>query len=150
MRKLQRFYKPKLYSLMLKRSLRVAAFTLAELMVVLIIIGILVLLALPNFQNVIGQTHAVEAQEQLRHLYNLEKMQYQKRFTYSNDLRAIGFEQPKTLSQGGQGKYIYEVVAAAKTTFLVKAIATEDFDGDGILNEWQIDHESNLQETIPD
>ena len=49
------------------------AFTLAELMTTLCIIGILVLLALPKLMPLISKTKSLEAQLQLKHVLQLEK-----------------------------------------------------------------------------
>ena len=48
------------------RSLR--AFSLSELLVVLVIVGILVLIALPNLMPLISRAKASEAQQQLTYL----------------------------------------------------------------------------------
>lgn len=48
--------------------MKVIAFTLHELLVVLVIIGILVLLALPRLMPLITRTKSTEAQLQLKHL----------------------------------------------------------------------------------
>jgi len=49
------------------------AFTLTEILVVLLIIGILVLLALPNLMPLITKAKSTEAKLQLQHVYTLEK-----------------------------------------------------------------------------
>lgn len=125
------------------------AFTLTELMVVLLIIGILVLLALPSLQSLFGEAHSIEAQQQLKHLHNLQKMEYQKRFAYSTDFKKIGFDAPLLLSEGGNAKYRY-TVEATKNTFIAKATATEDFDNDGIYNVWVISEKGTPEELIED
>ena len=52
---------------------KIKVFTLAELMIVLVIIGILVLLALPNLMPLISKAKSTEAKIHLEHIYNLEK-----------------------------------------------------------------------------
>jgi type IV pilus assembly protein PilE len=54
-------------------KVNVKAFTLPELLIVLVIIGILVLLALPRLMPLISRTKATEAQLQLKQLQTLEK-----------------------------------------------------------------------------
>ena len=48
-----------------------AGFSLTELLVVIVIIGVLVLLALPRFTSVIDKTKTTEAKLQLKHLHTL-------------------------------------------------------------------------------
>jgi len=52
---------------------KLQAFTLTELLVVLVIIGILVLLALPRLMPLISKAKSTEAQMQLGHVHALEK-----------------------------------------------------------------------------
>ena len=60
---------------------KLKAFTLMELLIVLIIIGILVLLALPNLMPLISKAKSTEAQLQLEHVFSLEKSYfYQQHF----------------------------------------------------------------------
>ncbi len=73
--------------------MKVKAFTLPELLSVLVIIGILVLLALPRLMPLISRTKATEAQLQLRHLQTLQKSNFYMHSKYSDDYITLGFEQ---------------------------------------------------------
>ena len=66
------------------RTLR--AFSLTELLVVLVIIGILVLVAMPNLMPLISMAKATEAQQQLTFLHSLEKSYFYTYSRYSADL----------------------------------------------------------------
>jgi type IV pilus assembly protein PilE len=138
----------------LSRSLnrRVQAFTLTELLVVLVIIGILVLMSLPVLMPLISRTRSVEAKQGLKHIYTLEKTHFYEFSKYSNDLEKIGFEHEKLVSEGEDGKanYDFQIVAADSRTFQVRATAVVDFDGDGQFNVWEIDEKNNLLEVIKD
>lgn len=72
------------------RNLR--AFSLTELLVVLVIIGILVLVAMPNLMPLISRAKATEAQQQLTFLHPLEKSYFYTYSRYSDDLEELGFE----------------------------------------------------------
>lgn len=126
------------------------AFTLAEILVVLIIIGILVLLALPNLMPLISKAKSTEAQLQLNHVYTLEKTYFYMYSKYTNNLEEIGFEQEPLVSDGGTANYKIEIVDFGPNYFKAKAIAVVDFDADGIFNEWEIDQDKNLRETVKD
>ena len=65
-------------------------FTLTELLVVLVIIGILVLLALPNLMPLISKAKSTEAEINLNHIYTLEKSYFYLHSKYSDNLTEIG------------------------------------------------------------
>lgn len=126
------------------------AFTLAELLIVLVIIGILVLLALPSLMPLISKTKATEAQLQLEHAYTMQKTHFYTYSRYSDDLENIGFEQVKLVTEDGAANYRIEVVEASPTTFKIRATAVVDFDGDGQINVWEIDQDKKLIEVVKD
>lgn len=129
---------------------RLRAFTLTELLIALVIVGILVYLALPDYSQVVANAKATEAKLQLEHLYSLETSHFYERSKYSADLQEIGFQQQKTVTEGGNANYRIEVVSAAPNAFMARATALADFDQDGQFNVWEIDHEKTLKEVVPD
>jgi type IV pilus assembly protein PilE len=133
---------------MLKK--RLPAFSLSELLIVLVIIGILVLLALPNLMPLISKAKSTEAQLQLNHVHTLQKTYFYMHSKYSNDLEEIGFEQEKLVTDDGKANYLMEVVHAEATTFTARATAVVDFNGNGTFNVWEVDQEKNLKEVTKD
>jgi len=131
---------------------KVRAYTLTEILVVLVIIGILVLLALPNLLPLITKAKSTEAKVQLEHLSTLEKSFFYEKSKYSADLNEIGFIQEKLTTDGkdGRANYRIQIVSASNTAFLARATAVADFDGDGTFNVWEIDQDKNLKEVTPD
>ncbi len=129
---------------------KLKAFTLMELLIVLIIIGILVLLALPNLMPLISKAKSTEAQLQLEHVYTLEKSYFYLHSTYSDDLKEIAFEHAKLTKDGGNANYIIEIKKANSSGFIATATADVDFDGDGIKNVWEINQDKQLVEVTPD
>lgn len=131
---------------------KVNAFTLTEILIVLVIIGILVLLALPNLMPLISKAKNTEAKLQLEHLYTLEKTYFFEHSKYSADLNDIGFLQEVLSTAGAEGRanYQIEIIEASSTTFKAVATAVVDFDGDGVYNVWEIDQENNLLEIVKD
>ena len=130
---------------------KLAAFTLTELMVVLIIIGILSLLALPKLSGLINEAYSVEAEQQLAHVHTLQQKYFWEKTKFSDNLYDIRFEHAKLITEeGGEARYQIEIVEATPTTFLARATAVVDFDSDGILNVWEIDQEKNLREVTRD
>lgn len=134
----------------LKFNRKLKAFSLTEVLVVLVIIGILVLLALPNLMPLITRAKSTEAKVQLEHVYTLEKNHFFERSKYNTDLTEIGFEQEKLTTDGGQANYRVEVIDASTTTFLARATAVVDFNGNGTFNVWEIDQDKNLKEVTKD
>ncbi|AXG69198.1 fimbrial protein [Kordia sp. SMS9] len=129
---------------------KVKAFNLQEILIVLAIIGILLLIALPNLMPYISKAKATEAQFQLRAIHSMQT-QYRYLYSrYSNDFNEIDFEVPLTTDKGGNARYSYEIMSADGASFKARAEATEDFDGDGIRNVWEIDEKGNLKEIIKD
>ena len=129
---------------------RITAFTLTELLLVLVIIGILMLIALPNLMPLIARTHSLEAQQALVTIQKLQRSHYQLHVKYTNDLMALGFEPEPTVMEGGSAKYTIEIIEASPTTFVAKARAVVDFDQDGIFNEWEISQDGQLKELVKD
>ena len=134
------------------RTTKVTAFTLTELLVVLVIIGILVLLSMPVLMPLISRTRSVEAKQALKHVHTLQKTYFYEHSRYSDDITTIGFEQEKLVTdgEGGKANYLVEVVNSSPTLFQARATAVVDFDGDGQLNVWEIDQTGNLLEVTPD
>lgn len=129
---------------------KVKGMTLIELLLVLALIGILLSMAVPKLMPLIGRTKSLEAQMQLKHVLNLQKNYFYINSKYSNSLEDIGFEQSKLVTQDGKANYKIEIVEANNRSFIAKALAVTDFDQDGQLNVWQINHEEEIKEVIKD
>ncbi|MCK5856733.1 MAG: type II secretion system protein [Bacteroidales bacterium] len=130
--------------------LKAPGFSLTELLVVLIIIGILVLVALPNLLPLITKAKTVEAKQHLSHIYTLEKSFFYMHSKYSDELEAIDYIAEKTVKSGGSANYVIEIVHASYDGFLARATSVVDFDQDGVLNVWEIDQDKKLIEVVKD
>ncbi|ABQ03650.1 type IV pilin protein [Flavobacterium johnsoniae] len=124
----------------------IKAYSLTEILIVLCIIGILLLMVLPNQTSVIGQAKAIEAQAMLNQVYGLQKSHFYRHSKYSNSLEELGFEQEQTVDEGGQAVYKIEIIEASNDSFVARATATSDLDGDGNFNTWEIDNKKMLTE----
>lgn len=129
---------------------KLPAYTLNELLIVLVIIGILILLALPNLMPLISDTRSKEAQMQLNHLYTVQRSHFMLKARYSTDFEDIGFEHQKTVDEGGNAQYKIEIIEATNTTFKARATALSDFNANGRFNVWEIDQDKNLVEVTKD
>lgn len=131
-------------------SKQLEAFSLPELLVVLVIVGILVLIALPNLMPLISRAKATEAQQQLVFLHSLQKSNFYIYSKYSGELNELGFEQQKLVTDGGAANYLIEIKEVGETGFKATATAVVDFDGDGVFNVWEINQDKELTEVIKD
>ncbi|MDT3403740.1 type IV pilin protein [Mucilaginibacter terrae] len=128
------------------------AYTLTEILVVLVIIGIIILIALPNLLPLITKAKALEAKGQLGFIHTLEKNYFYENSRYTTDLTELGFIQEKLTTEGkdGRANYRIEITSATTTTFTAKATAVVDFNGNEKFNVWEINQDKTLHEVTPD
>ena len=119
-------------------------FTLTELLVVLVIVGILVLLAVPQFSSVVGKTKKTEAKLMLKQVYVLQQSYWDEHDTYGRTLGEIGFIQEKLVSDGGDARYQIALESVTDTSFVATATAVVDINRNGIMDKWQIDENKRL------
>jgi len=129
---------------------KVKAINLQETLIVLAIIGILLLLALPNLMPLIAKAKSVEAQVQLKAIYNAQTTHRYMYSKYTNDINELDFEAPKTVKENGTANYVYQIISADNAAFKARAEAITDFDGDGVLNVWEIDENGNPKQITKD
>lgn len=136
---------------MLKKMLKeTAGFSMTELLVVLVIIGVLVLLALPRLMPVVTKAKTTEAKLNLKQVLMLQKSYKFENDKYSSNINEIGFEQEKLVSEGGTARYKIEIVESDLNSFRALATATVDFDNDGTFNVWEVTQEGQIKEVTPD
>ena len=131
-------------------TLEERAFTLTELMIVLVIVGILALLALPRFMRVISDAKMTEAKMMLRQVHTLEQSQLYAADSYSANLDQIGFEQTPLVTEGGTARYRIAIERADPSGFVATATSVADFDNDGIFNVWEVDQTGAIRIRTPD
>jgi type IV pilus assembly protein PilE len=129
---------------------KIASFNLQEMLIVLAIIGILLLIALPNLMPLITKAKSVEAQTQLKAIFNAEKQYFFMNSKYSNDFAEIDFEVPKSVKENGSANYAYEILQSSNSEFKVRATALTDFNGNGVFNVWEIDQNGNPKQVTND
>lgn len=127
-----------------------AGFSLTELMVVLVIVGVLVLLALPKLLPVVTKAKTTEAKLMLKQVYTLEQSYKYEHDKYCVILNEIGFEQEKLVSAGGQARYKIEIQSADERAFVAEATSVVDFNGNGVFNVWVVDESGVIREKVAD
>lgn len=141
-------YLSKHSTVFLKKKL--PAYNLQEILIVLAIIGILLLIALPNLMPLISKAKSVEAQTQLKYLYNAQTTHRYMYSKYAMELEALDFEAPRTVEENGNANYSYEILKADNNSFKARATAVTDFDGDGVFNVWVIDENGIPKQEVKD
>ena len=134
----------------LKSKIRLKAFSLAEILIVLAIIGILIMLVIPNQSGVASKTKALEAKQELRMIHNLQTAYFLQFSKFTSDLKELNYVPHASVEQGGTAYYKIEVVSAGSSDFKAVATALQDFNGDGKFNKWEITKSGKLQEIQPD
>ncbi|WP_421806103.1 hypothetical protein [Flagellimonas sp.] len=129
---------------------KIKALNLQETLIVLAIIGILLLLALPNLMPLISKAKSIEAQTQLKALYNAQTTYRYMYSKYTLEMNELDFVPPPTVQENGTANYRYEILSADNAAFTARAEAITDFDGDGVLNVWEIDENGNPKQIVQD
>ncbi|RNL88490.1 prepilin-type N-terminal cleavage/methylation domain-containing protein [Sinomicrobium pectinilyticum] len=129
---------------------KIPAFNLQEMLIVLAIIGILLLIALPNLMPLITKAKSVEAQTQLKAIYNAQNTYRYMYSKFSTDFNELDFEPPKTVNENGTANYKYEIIEATNSAFKARAEAVTDFNGNGVFNVWEIDENGVPKQTVKD
>ena len=132
-----------------------AGFSLLELLIVLVIIGILVGIAVPVYMSSTVKAKQTEAQELLHQIYLMERSYYQNHDQYwipsagliadkSNQFAfdTIGVEIMKS------ARYRYEITGDIDH-FVATATATR-LDDDPAIDQWRIDETGELRPIVDD
>ncbi|MDZ4699075.1 MAG: prepilin-type N-terminal cleavage/methylation domain-containing protein [Rhodothermales bacterium] len=127
-----------------------AGFSLTELMVVVVIVGILAMLAIPRFLNVTTEAKMTEAKMMLRQVQTLQQAFRYGNDTFTADLAAIGFEQIALQPDGGTARYRIAIEQADAAGFVATATSVVDFDQDGIFNVWAATAAGEIRQRTPD
>lgn len=125
-------------------------FSLTELLVVLVIIGILVLIAMPRLTPIVTKAKTTEAKLNLKQVFMLEKAFKYEYDRFSTNLVEIGFEQEKLITEGGTARYRIEIKKVDETSFKAVATAVVDYNNNGVFNVWEVNETGMIKEVVPD
>jgi type IV pilus assembly protein PilE len=124
--------------------------SLSELLIVLVIIGILALIALPRFASVTTRAKTTEAQGMLRYLHTLQQSYHYQHDRYAESLDAIGFDQVPLVTDGGTARYRIDIESAGLSDYVATATSVVDFSRNGRFNVWEVDETGRISQRVAD
>ena len=120
---------------------RFHGFSLMEVMIVVVIIGILAALAYPNLEKYFKRARQTEAKTNLSAIYTAQKIYFTLHQSYAEDINELDL----SLVQGDPYTFTME---ASTSTFKVQAEG--NIDDDDALDIWTIDQDKDLRYTTDD
>jgi len=122
-------------------------FTLIELMIVVVIVGILAAMAIPRFMSANLRARQSEAREILKQVYSMQRAYRQEYDTYYGNAVSASAAAPQALSRIGveimpSALYTYSMVAAVNT-FTCTATCSI-LDDDAAPDSWTVNEQGDL------
>jgi prepilin-type N-terminal cleavage/methylation domain-containing protein len=134
------------------RTKKSSGFTLIELMIVVVIIGILAALAIPRFMTSAAKSKQSEPKQLLKQIYSMQRAYFMLNESYCLNGVTASATAPLAYSiihveVMPSARYSYSMVAGVNT---FTCTATANIDDDVTIDTWTIDNAGQLVNTIND
>ena len=139
---------------------RQAGFTLMELMVVIVIIGLLAAVALPSYQSYVRKANRAAGKSKLLEIAAKQESYFADNKKYTNDLSKLGYlgntvgvdrDYKFVTSTSTSAVYVISAVSAApNTSFTLTANAANTQSADSSCAQIQLDSTGNRSASTPE
>lgn len=116
-------------------------FTLIELMIVVVVIGVLAALAIPRFAGVSQSAKEAESVSILKQLYTLQMRYQQKHDTYAPTLASLEGGEETT---SGAKYYQFSLTSDGASVFCASASQKQDLGNSIVVSPRSIDQDRNI------
>ncbi|MBI34104.1 MAG: general secretion pathway protein GspG [Flavobacteriales bacterium] len=134
----------------LNKKTKLKAFSMNEVLIVLVIVGILSSIAIASYDGLIIEAYRKEAETNLEIIKTHQNKYYMTEREYSNELEKIKFKHPTKKAEGGNSNWTYSILEAGKTSFIAQAVSDKDYDGDGVFEVIEINQIGKINIKIED
>lgn len=117
--------------------------SLIEVMVTLVIVAVIAGLAYPRYQRMVSRSKQTEAKTVLQSIYMGQDLYLTMHQVYASDLADLDVQIPIA------AKYAYSI-KTGKDGYTYIATAIANIDSDLVADEWQIDQDNTLVNTVND
>lgn len=102
---------------------QISGFTLIELMIVLVIVGILATIALPAYQDYVRKSRRAEAISLMLDLQLTQEKYRANNISYASSLAAMGVNSTYISNQVSASYYTISATSATNNTYTISAVA---------------------------
>lgn len=123
------------------RRTQQSGFSLIELMIVIVILGVLMAIAIPNYNGYLERTRRTDARGALLEIASAQERIYFERNQYTSAIADVWSYQEGGVSVSNEGHYVLSVVLTAADTnrFTATATAQDKQAGDADCATFSID-----------